>query len=639
MSQIQIRTVCLLIIYLVLNSLIASAQAPESYIIALWSFDQSRRFRAERPYNADLNSQAAPATLTLYGQTIQEDGRRGVPYVDNTCGIAFEPTNAIRWDNIAGEDVDNRDDDAYFEVSVSTVDWQNLAFRFFYRSDRADSFDLSYHLGDGRWQMLADDVVISDTDEWSNIEVGLQDVKDIENRATIVFRVNDLTRNNRDDKFFIDNVALVGQRISTDLDCPPILDPITPLEDIAVFLNSSTIPTFTGDQGFQFIVTDDNSPFSELTVLATTSDPNVINQLGLIPIDTENGIFQLEIGTPHGFAGVAEVCVHVTDGSGNTVTRSLQYAASDAPMDDTTTYHQGTAYASAVVALDETYMAVANENNQQINIYPRTESGMPIATFDVSDLLALPSQNENGVYATVDIESATQIGNVQIWLGSHSAVNGQPRLNRYRLFATQSNGQGADTQLSFLGYYDGLLDSINGWGIEQGFDFTTLNIEGVSIAPDGQTAYMGLRTPAVSENRALIIPIQDFATWFNNGSPSNPPTLGNPIELDLGGFGIRGMECNRNGCVIIAGAMDNDEAVVIYTWSGNPNEAPSLRAVDLTDMQPESVIIGDDVNFTSGRSIQLLSNNDNTDWYQTGENTASLSPNLQVFRSDFVIIE
>ncbi len=115
----------------------------------------------------------------------------------------------------------------------------------------------------------------------------------------------------------MDNVAVLGERISSPIDCPPILEALTPFEDIAIILNSDNIPTFTDDNGLQFTVTDDETSFSEMTIVALSSDPNIINQLGLTLIDAVNGIFRLDIGAPHGFTGVADVTLRVTDSSGN----------------------------------------------------------------------------------------------------------------------------------------------------------------------------------------------------------------------------------------------------------------------------------------------------------------------------------
>lgn len=642
----------LLIVFLLVNLIPITAQAPESYIIAIWSFDQLTRYESGKELNADFNRDLHPASLTMLRGEIDHDGTTGIDYIDNTCGVTFQPTTSISWDAVEGETMDSPDDDAQLLVQFSTVDWENIAFRFYYRSEDVTSFDISYHLGDEDWKLIADDVVIDDDDEWRNIEVGLQDVEDIENREKVFFLIHDMTDDFTDGELRLDNIAILGQRISSPIDCPPVLQSLNPIDDVSILLNSSVYPTYTGDNGIQFIVSDDKSAFDELTVLVLTSDPNVINQLGLSPVDPENGIFQLDIGPPHGYTGVADITVQVIDSTGNIVEQVIEYGVSGATLLENTYYYHGTANASASATIDNTYMVVANTANQTLYVYRRDQSGIPITALDVTAMLELPDRRTDYSHPPVHINSGTQIGNRQYWLGSHANTARSRQPNHERLFATQTQGQGDNIELTFIGYYGNLREDLRGWGGELGFRFRAnnippdapngLNIEGFSIAPDGQTAYIGFRTPVLTREEAqyaLIAPLPNFESWFNNGSPSEPASFGDAIELDLGGRGIRGLECNSNGCLIIAGAINNDDDYALYTWSGNPDDAPILRDIDLTDWQPQSVVLDDGSGFGRGATIQLINNNHDTDWYHTGGNTSGLAPYLQIFQSMIVTLD
>jgi hypothetical protein len=328
LRKLQIRTLQLLILTLFITVAPVSAQRPINYTISMWTFDKDRTYKADKEIKANVKNHSESAVLKIDGGFIDEDGASGDGYTD-ICGTRYSSTNALQWKDVRGDDDNIVEDDAQVEVIVNTTDWKNLAFRFSYRSVNTKSFDLSYHLGDGRWKILADDVVLDDDDEWDNIEVGLQDVKDLENRATITFLVHDFTRDNGRGEFQMDNIAIVGKRISTNLDCPPKLEVITPIEDIEIMLNSGDIPIFIENNGFQFQLSDDNTPFNKMSIVALSSDPNIINQLGLSVIDSDNGIFRLDIGAPYGYAGVADITLRIRDNSGNTIEQVIQYTVSD----------------------------------------------------------------------------------------------------------------------------------------------------------------------------------------------------------------------------------------------------------------------------------------------------------------------
>lgn len=655
LNRLHIRTLQLLVLCFIMSVIPVLGQAPTNYVLTIWTFDKDQQYKADKDIVADVTHSTVTPTLKMDGGLIDNAGASGTSYTD-ICNTKYESTGAIEWEDVRGDDDNIVEDDAQLELTVDTTDWESLAFRFYYESDNTRSFDLSYHLGDGKWKLVADDVVIDASSKWSNIEVGLQDEPDIENRSLVVFLVHDFTRESGRGKLRMDNIAVVGKRISAPDDCPPVLEAQSTLEDIGILLNSDTIPSFTGDNGFQFTVTDDKTSFDQLTITALSSDPNIINLLGLSVIDAANGIFRFEIGEPHGFAGVADVTLRVTDTSGNITEQTFKYGVSDVPMSASTTYHRRTSQASAAVGLDDSMMVIANDATQEIHVYSRNQSGFPITTLDVSGNLQLEEILNDGTYVTVDIEAGTGIGNRQYWLGSHSNLdNGSRSSNRFRLFATETSGQGNNIQLAFIGSYDNLLDDLHRWGRD--FDLNLrgairddirpsnidgLNIEGLTIAPDGQTAYIGFRTPLIKKTdprHALIAPLQNFTAWFNNGSPPNPATFDDPIQLNLGGLGIRGIECNANGCLIIAGSIDDEGLFALYSWSGNRADAPILRTANLTNLQPESLILPAGANFLSGETVQLISDSGNTDWYRLGKDFGALPANIQFFRSDYVVIE
>jgi hypothetical protein len=168
-----------------------------------------------------------------------------------------------------------------------------------------------------------------------------------------------------------------------------------------------------------------------------------------------------------------------------------------------------------------------------------------------------------GVPREVDIEASTRAGNRIYWLGSHSnASGGNLRPNLYRLFATDISGTGAATTLAYTGQYNNLRSDLIAWGDTNGFNFTDsaaagkvpeaatldgFNIEGLTFAPDNTTAYVAFRAPQVpttDRTKASIAPIANFASLVTGTATS--ATIGDPIQLDLGGRGIRSIDRNAS---------------------------------------------------------------------------------------------
>ena len=240
----------------------------------------------------------------------------------------------------------------------------------------------------------------------------------------------------------------------------------------------------------------------------------------------------------------------------NSAAYVINYAASAASVSPSSTrFFTGTSDASTAVAIDNQFMLVADDENQVLRLYYRSNSGLPIAGFDFTSSLGL-TDTSAGVPREVDLEASLRVGNRIYWLGSlGNSSSGADRPNRNRLFATDVSGSGASTSLSYVGRYDNLKANLISWGDANGYNFTAsaapgvihevadgsgLNIEGLTIAPNGTTAYVAFRAPEVptaSRTRALIAPITNFADLVTGVATS--ASIGAPIELDLGGRGIR----------------------------------------------------------------------------------------------------
>ncbi len=337
-------------------------------------------------------------------------------------------------------------------------------------------------------------------------------------------------------------------------------------------------------------------------------------------------------------------------------------------------YHNGFGDASTVIPIDSDYMLVANDeaigsNKAPIYLYERNLSSSKINEFDFTSDLGLNSESKE-----VDIEASTRVGNTIYWMGSHgNGDGGDSKPDRCRLFATTISGTGSSTSLTFAGYYAGLRDKLIAWDVAAG-DYYGLyasaaegidpkrddgfNIEGLTMAPDDETAYICFRAPLVGANsdKALIVPITGgavsgvetyttFQSWFTNRATADP-IFGNPIELDLGGRSIRSIDKNSLNEYLIVAGSPGDTGVApddfrLYLWSGNANDAPVLLLDDMTALISEGGSIESIVEVPSSLvgtyGIQFAMDNGTTKWYgSTNQESKLLLPGHQKFRTDWL---
>jgi hypothetical protein len=365
--------------------------------------------------------------------------------------------------------------------------------------------------------------------------------------------------------------------------------------------------------------------------------------------------------TPQG-VGYTDIIVEVSNNS-TTDQYIIQYAASDASVTpETTRFHTGSSDASTVIELDSDYMLVADDEDEVIRLYDRDESGLPLTRFDLRGSLNVTGDKE------VDIEASTSVGNRIYWIGSHSndKDNGKDRPNRKRIFSTDLNGVGVNTTLNFVGRYEFLEDDLVAWDVNNGHGlganyfglqasaaYGTLpeandgfNIEGLVMAPGSSTtAYVAFRAPltdTVTRDQALIVPVENFTTIVDTTAGSGSTDFGAPIQLDLGGRGIRSIDRNSKGqYLIVAGPTGSDtspDAFRLYTWIGEATDAPEPLNPSLAGLRPEAAILPDDLNDFNSQ-IQLLSDNGEVDWYGDGQLSKDLPlDNFQKFRSDVVAL-
>ncbi|RME94651.1 MAG: DUF3616 domain-containing protein, partial [Verrucomicrobia bacterium] len=436
---------------------------------------------------------------------------------------------------------------------------------------------------------------------------------------------------------------------NSDSGLPPGTQPTpgAPNNLAPVFTGLTPISGVIGDPTnppLRFRIEDPEGSFDPATLRAHSDRPEVVPDEGLRLSPDGEGGWLLEIEP----VGVGRATIELTVGdSVATGIAQIPYAASD-PGRPGAIWLLGASDGSTAIPIDEDWMWVADDENETIRLYSRHASGLPVQAVDFTEFLDL-RDIENGDPREVDIEASTRLGNRLFWIGSHSHANiGESRTNRSRLFATDLVGEGPEATLVYVGRYDYLKQDLVAWDHENrhglGPDYFGLaasvaedvlpkapdgsgwSIEGLAMMPGSTNgAYVAFRAPIVPPPRrayALIVPVLNFAELAVSNGPQGSAVFGDPIQLDLYGRGIRSLEGDDGGYLIVAGPAGpaptrypNDFR--LYTWSGLPGDPPEERAADLSGLNPEGIVGLPPRPWTADTKVQLVS--DNGQWVFYGD--------------------
>ncbi len=407
---------------------------------------------------------------------------------------------------------------------------------------------------------------------------------------------------------------------------------------IGADMNDPTDPAST--IGIPFILTDQNTDLLNVAVSVVSDNQAVVPDANLtMAAAGDNSSLLLTIAPTS--AGYATITLTATDDEGKSDSYTILYAASDTPVDPAATrFHYGAADGSAAQSVNADYTWIADDEDQTIRLYNRGQSGVPVSSFDfIPDL---------GADDEIDAEGSFRNGDEIYWMGSHT--NGQ----RSVIFSTTETGAGAAAQLAFKGSYRTLREDLLNWDANDGHGLganylglnTMLEIEGLaadSNEPDG--ALLGFRGPLLNGN-ALLVPVNNFQSMVATDPVANSASFGTPIELDLLGHSIRSIDCNDNGCLIVAGPAGSVTGFLLFTWTGSPEDEPELRAADLETQTATGNIEGIVALPTTGAFlgaegddaiVQLLVDSGTFDYYNDGSEAKDL-PNdaWKKFRTELV---
>lgn len=270
--------------------------------------------------------------------------------------------------------------------------------------------------------------------------------------------------------------------------------------------------------------------------------------------------------------------------------------------------YTGMCDASAGIALDSNVFVVANDEDDVLRLYSFSRPSSPLSEVSIrKDLLPDPEDKKDKEEA--DIEACARLGNTIFWICSHSMGKSKFKPRRHQLFASTVSSTENKLQATVAGKpYPDLVKSLASDSRYQKYHFDIaanvkvddggLNIEGMCVW-NNTKLLIGLRSPigkkpdcSVDTSHALLIPLENPVELLT-ASPVPQPKFGDPIEIDLGGRGIRDIvywEAKKT-YVISAGGYTDGRNFALFTWSGEQNQPPVLmKGVDLYGMSPEAII-------------------------------------------------
>ena len=421
---------------------------------------------------------------------------------------------------------------------------------------------------------------------------------------------------------------------------PPVINP-------TITTSQAGLPAALGDSANETlgITVGDAAPgitADQLTVAATSSNPAVVPDSAISITGTDAA---RTITVTPAAVGKSTITLRVQAPDGTSGSTQFVYGAS-ADLDSALPtgesdlhYYSGAANASAAVDVGDGYAVVGDDESNVLRLYNLNVSSAPVASFDFTSQLPFGTSE-------IDIEAASREGDVIYWEGSMStSSSGNLAPSRSTVFATQVSGSGANTTLTYLGSYTGLLGDLIAWdqgngnvlGLAasaaagtDGHKSDALNVEGMEFAgPTSSTAYLAFRAPlepTTNRHLAMLIPVTNFTSLESGNPGTTHATFGAPIYFDLGGLGVRDIKENADGqYLIVAGtADDSNSGFVLYEWDGNPAHAPLQTGVTLpqlptaTNLGAWETIVSVPDPLSSGATVKLIQDDGDVDWYNTG---------------------
>src|SRR5690625_4533626 len=157
----------------------------------------------------------------------------------------------------------------------------------------------------------------------------------------------------------------------------------------------------------------------------------------------------------------------------------------------------------------------------------------------------------------------------------------------------------------------------------------SLNVEGATMAPDGETLWLGFRsplTPLDDGDTALMVAIEDIEDIVIGEAE---PMISDHHYLDLGGRAIRSIAATDEGNYLItAGSADDEGNFAMFGWTGDVDDepvqasgaAPSLAGWDGSYEGTAYV-----ESLADGTTIRVIQDVGTLDLYGTGDEAQDLA--------------
>lgn len=252
----------------------------------------------------------------------------------------------------------------------------------------------------------------------------------------------------------------------------------------------------------------------------------------------------------------------------------------------------GTCDASAALGVSGDLFVVANDEDNLLRFYRFSQPGPPQQTFDLK-----PWFTDKRKAPEADLEATAQLGDTIFFITSHGRNSaGKPAPARQRLFAltlTETNGLATVQRVGQI--YTNLIADL---AVDRRYTSFELgdaaelapkasggfNIEALVATPEG-ALLIGFRNP-VPHRRALIAPLLNP----REAIAGHPAKFGAPLQLDLGGLGLRDMCSTTNGYYLVAGPTSGGHGESrLYFWGGNTNAPHAISEVHFTKNNPEGI--------------------------------------------------
>lgn len=419
---------------------------------------------------------------------------------------------------------------------------------------------------------------------------------------------------------------------------------------LSAVLGADTNPEATGR-----ITPLDDTMLGDIEVTAVSADQDIVANDDIAVEMGEDNTFTIT-ATPTA-TGTTFFTVTATDGDEVIAESTMGYWVSAALPDDSALAHVGMADASTAQEAGDGHLFVADDDSNNIRLYGPTFDE-PVAEFPIHQIV---EQIQPG--REWDLEASARADDIIYWVGSMgNSRSGNLRPDRDIIIATEVTGTGADAVLEPVGYTRGTRDALVAWDAnnEHGegagaFEFeratahgygaegpNSLNVEGATMAPDGETLWLGFRsplTPLDDGDTALMVAIEDIEDIVIGYAE---PQIADHHYLDLDGRAIRSMAATDDGNYLItAGSADDEGNFAMFGWTGDLDDEPVQAAGDAPALEGwEGSYEGTAYveSLEDGTTIRVIQDVGTLDLYNTGAEAQDLDREYAKFVShDYVL--